>query len=97
MRCILKIDLIKRVRLGWHLAADSKYSSINTMRFQSFSSTASALYNAVPPDIKSIPTLDKFKAALDSFLHSVPDTPPTPGYTGANGNSLLEWAGSKSQ
>ena len=57
----------------------------------------SALYNAVPPDIKSIPTLEKFKAALDSFLHSVPDTPPTPGYTGANGNSLLEWAGSKSQ
>ncbi len=75
----------------------SKYSSINTMRFHSFPSSASALYNVVPAVIKSIPTLTKFKAALDRFLHTVPDTPPTPGYTGANGNSLLEWAGSRSQ
>ena len=73
----------------------SKYKSVNTMRFHSFASVASALYNAVPHDIKSIPTLPKFKAALDRFLHTVPDTPPTPGYTGANGNSILEWAASK--
>ena len=73
----------------------SKYKSINTMRFHSFPSVASALYNVVPHDIKSIPTLPKFKAALDRFLHTVPDTPPTPGYTGANGNSILEWAVSK--
>ena len=76
---------------------NSKYSSINTMRFHSFSSTAAALYNAVPSEIKSIPTLTKFKAALDSFIQKFPDTPPTPGYTGANRNSLLEWAGGGSQ
>ena len=46
----------------------SKYKSINTMRFHSFPSVASALYDVVPHDIKSIPTLLKFKAALDHFL-----------------------------
>ena len=75
----------------------SKYSSINTMRFYSFASTASALYNVVPQHIKAIPTLQRFKAELDKFIQSFPDTPPTPGYLGANRNSLLEWAGSGSQ
>ena len=73
---------------------DSKYSSINTLRFNSFASTASALYNVVPPHIKSLNTLTKFKSALDAFLKSFPDTPPTPGYIGQNSNSMLEWAGS---
>ena len=76
---------------------NSRYKSINTMRYNSFSSTAAALYNIVPKEIKSIPTLNKFKTALDSYIQTFPDTPPTPGYTGANGNSLLEWAGSGSQ
>ena len=75
----------------------SKYSSINTMRFNSFTSVASGLYNVVPKNIKSISTLERFKAALDKFLQTFPDTPPTPGYLGANRNSLLEWAGSGSQ
>ena len=75
----------------------SRYKSVNTMRFQSFSSTATALFNTVPKEVKTIPTLIQFKAALDRFLNTIPDTPPTPGYTGVNGNSLLEWAGSKTQ
>ena len=75
----------------------SRYSSINTMIFNSFSSVAPALYNVVPANIKSITTLTRFKAALDKWLKSFPDTPPTPGYLGANKNSLLEWMGSKCQ
>ena len=73
---------------------NSKHSSINTLRFNSFASRASALYNVVPPNIKSLTTLTTFKPALDVFLNSFPDTPPTPGYTGQNRNSVLEWAGS---
>ena len=69
---------------------NSRYKSINTMRYNSFSSTAAALYNIVPKEIKSITTLNKFKTALDSYIKTFPDTPPTPGYTGVNGNSLLE-------
>ena len=76
---------------------NSKYSSINTMIFNSFSSVAPALFNAVPAHIKSIPTLTSFKAALDKWLKSFPDTPPTPGYLGVNKNSLLEWTSSKCQ
>ena len=72
-------------------------SSINTMRFNSFPSVASALFNVVPHNIKSIHTLERFKAELDKFLHKFPDTPPTPGYLGANRNSLLEWAGGGNQ
>jgi hypothetical protein len=72
----------------------SKFSSVNTMKFHSFSSTASALFNTVPADIKSITFLTTFKTELDKFLHTFPDTPPTPGYIGQNRNSLLEWAGS---
>ena len=64
----------------------SKYSSINTMRFNSFTSVASGLFNVVPKNIKSIPTSERFKAALDKFIQAFPDTPPTPGYLGANRN-----------
>ena len=71
----------------------SKYTSVNNLRFNSFASRASALYNVVPPAIKSLLTLTTFKPALDAFLNEFPDTPPTPGYTGQNRNSMLEWAG----
>ncbi|XP_063682119.1 uncharacterized protein LOC134816990 [Bolinopsis microptera] len=71
----------------------SKYNSVNNLRFNSFASRASALYNVVPPSIKSLLTLTTFKPALDAFLNEFPDTPPTPGYTGQNRNSMLEWAG----
>ena len=72
----------------------SKYSSVKTMRFNSFTSTASALYNVVPPNIKTLISLTRFKSELDAFLQTYPDTPPTPGYIGQNKNSMLEWAGS---
>lgn len=71
----------------------SKYSSTNTKVFNSFASSASALYNVVPHSIKSHDTLASFKRGLDVFLKSVPDTPPTPGYVALNNNSILEWAG----
>ena len=73
---------------------NSKYSSVNTIRFNSFTSNASALYNVVPPNIKSLNTLTIFKSKLDVFLQIFPDTPPIPGYIGQNRNSLLEWTGS---
>ena len=71
----------------------SKYTSVNNLRINSFASRASALYNVVPPAIKSLLTLTTFKPALDAFLNEFRDTSPTPGYTGQNRNSMLEWAG----
>ena len=49
------------------------------------------LFNALPRFIKESSTLDSFKAVLDDFLMTLPDTPPTPGYIAANNNSLLDW------
>ena len=36
-------------------------------------------------------SLPHFKSNLDQFLKLFPDTPPTPGYIAANGNSLVDW------
>jgi len=35
--------------------------------------------------------LETFKVKLGGFLATYPDTPPVPGYTSANRNSLLDW------
>ena len=72
----------------------SKYSSINTLVFHSFSSRGPALYNRVPLYVKEASTLLLFKSKLDNWLKSFPDTPPSPGYTAANNNSLMEWTNS---
>ena len=73
----------------------SKYSSINTLVFHSFSSSGPALYNRVPLKVKDSSTLLSFKSRLDSWLRSFPDTPPSPGYTAANNNSMMEWTSSR--
>ena len=82
------------VNISFRETSRYRTSSINTMRFNSFASRASALYNVVPPSIKLHTSLATFKSSLDAFLNSFPDTLPTPGYTGQNRNSMLEWAGS---
>jgi len=69
----------------------SKYSSTNTVFFNSFSSVGPALYNIIPNTVKSCSTLLTFKSGLDKWLSAIPDKPPTPGYLSANRNSLLEW------
>ena len=74
----------------------SKYGSVNTLIHHSFSSNGPALYNTVPTNIKAITSLEPFKAHLDKWLKSFPDTPPTPGYVAANRNSVVDWANSKS-
>lgn len=41
--------------------------------------------------VNTIADLDGFKVHLAKFLEAIPDTPPTTGYTAANGNSILNW------
>ena len=69
----------------------SKYSNIKTMRYLLFTSTVAALYNVLPSKIKSILTITKCKTALDSFMQSFPDIPPTPEYIGRM--EILSWSG----
>lgn len=69
----------------------SKRQRTNTLRDKSFSSMGPRLYNLLPKDIKLLDTLPSFKYQLDQFIQKYPDTPPTPGYVAANGNSLVDW------
>ena len=55
------------------------------------------LFNAVPKLAKNSISPESFKASLDEFLMTLPDTPPTPGYVTANNNSLLDWTATKSR
>lgn len=71
----------------------TKKVHIKTIQHNSFSSIGPALFNCIPRRIKEKETLTSFKAALDKFLKSIPDTPPLSGYPTVNGNSILDWAG----
>ena len=69
----------------------AKSMQVNTMVYHSFGSMGPMLFNAVPKLVKSSISPESFKASLDDFLMTLPDTPPTPGYVAANNNSLLDW------
>ena len=69
----------------------SKRQHINTLRDLSFSCLGPRLFNILPKNLKTINSLQLFKTHLDNFLKLFPDTPPTPGYVAANGNSLIDW------
>ena len=57
----------------------------------SFGIKAARLWNLLPKHVNQQETLDRFKVALGTFLDQFPDTPPVPGYTTTNSNSLLDW------
>ena len=70
---------------------NAKSKAIQTLQFNFFSSMGPMLFNIIPRVVKEAESVDSFKVALDDFLMAIPDTPPTPGYTAANSNSLLDW------
>ncbi|CAL8377732.1 unnamed protein product [Boreogadus saida] len=51
------------------------------------------LYKAM--SINTVTSLEAFKVALGEYLRRIPDTPPVPGYTAVNRNSLLDWSNEK--
>ena len=57
----------------------------------SFRVRAAQLWNLLPPELGVITSLDRFKEGLGRFLDQYPDTPPVPGYTTVNDNSMLSW------
>ena len=50
------------------------------------------LWNIIPAQCTTCPTLETFKASLQTFLEGIPDLPPVGNYTCKNSNSLLDWA-----
>ena len=75
---------IPRLNKSAQLSVRSDYDN-------SFRVRAAQLFNLLPCDLRSVKTLERFKAGLGSFMEQYPDTPPVPGYTPTNDNSLLSW------
>ena len=59
-----------------------------TVYEESFLIKAAKLWNILPPELSKITVLDEFKRKLLTFLKSIPDKPPLPGYPSVNDNSL---------
>ena len=70
-------------------------TSVKTDYDNSFRMKASRLWNLLPKQVNSADSLSLFKIALGDYLKEIPDTPPVPGYTAANRNSLLDWNNEK--
>ena len=64
---------------------------LSTIKNNSFTSRAAALFNAIPNSVKNTDSLEVFKKRLDSYLKMIPDYPPVHGYPSSK-NSLLDWA-----
>ena len=69
---------------GCRAAQQSAYDS-------SFAVMGPKLWNAIPFHLNREGCFETFKSKLTKFLLSVPDTPPTRGYSATNPNSLLDW------
>ena len=65
--------------------------SVRTDYENSFRIKASRLWNMLPKHVNTADSLDAFKRVLGYYLKKITDTPPVPGYTAANRNSLLDW------
>ena len=65
--------------------------SVRTDYDKTFRVRAAQLFNLLPPALGNITSLELFKVGLSRFLEQYPDTPPVPGYTPMNDNSLLSW------
>ena len=97
----LNVEFYHRERLGWRaripvLFKRSRQSS-KTIFDASFAVNGPKLWNILPKSVNSAVTLDSLKVHLGAFLESVPDCPPTSGYTAANANSMLNWCNDNQQ
>jgi len=71
----------------------SKSSSLRnqTMYDASFAVIGPRLWNCIPPHLHAVADPIQFKIKLTEFLLTIPDNPPTCGYSSVNNNSMLEW------
>ena len=69
----------------------SSRKGINTTIHNGFTSTAIGLFEKVPAKVKCKKTLEEMKPALDTFLSTIPDEPPTRGYMRRCNNGIIDW------
>ena len=90
----INLQFYRSSRHGWKCKRSKlpqQESHLATVKYNSFSSRAAALFNLVPKSVKEAKSLPIFKNRLNNFLKNIPDTPPVPGYVTVNHNSLLDW------
>ena len=94
----LNLTFYNTPRKGWKCRRNiiqNRKIALQTIRYNSFTYRAAALFNIIPKDVKNSVSLPVFKNRLDNFLRGLPDQPPVHGYVRANNNSILDWANFK--
>ena len=81
----ISIQFIENARLEKHQLVHT----LPTGHYTSFAVRAGRLWNVLPKVVNTQTT--SFKAFLGNFLDTLPDKPPTPGYSGENCNSMIDW------
>ena len=62
-----------------------------TIYENSFAVLGPRLWNTLPKHLSVITSQQKFKDESTRYVSSIPDLPPTRGYSSPNNNSLLDW------
>jgi ribonuclease P/MRP protein subunit RPP40 len=94
----LHLQFYYNPRQGWKCRRNiiqTRQRSLATVRHNSFTSRAAALFNKIPKNVKHTDSLAVLKKRLDSYLSKIPDFPPVHGYARRNNNSILDWASSR--
>ena len=89
----IQFDFQNHIRLGPQCRRRNyqcRTASLQTTRYNFFSSTAPRIFNIMPAHIKNAKNPETLKLRLDRLLCTLPDHPPTPGYRSVTSNSLLE-------
>ena len=80
----------RRGRLCFVRSTEGTTQRVRTIAHNSFTHTGTRLFNSAPKWLRDLSgiTPDQFKRQLDRWLATVPDQPPTPGYSSPHPNTL---------
>ncbi len=90
-----RVEFYTHIRLGIRaqILSVNKNAQLSsqTNYDNSFRVRTAKLWNILPADLGTLKTLESLKIGHSRFLEQCPDTPPVPGHTAVNDNSLLSW------
>ena len=87
----IKMQFKDNPRLGIKAVVPPLFNKSHQSTAALYENSAARLWNILPKVVTSTTTIGSLKEELGDFLGSIPDNPPTKGYTATNKNSPLEW------
>jgi hypothetical protein len=91
----IRMEFKESARMGFKVIIPSlpkgASAASQTCYDNSFAVKAGMLWNTLPKAVNSQRTLESFKTSLGQFLDTIPDKPPTLGYSAENSNSITDW------